>query len=155
MLINYLHIFFMSMVPVIELRGSVVYSQYLGLPIVPSLIVCILGNLLPMPFVYLFERKLLIWGQDKKIIGGICSFLLNKGEAAGRKISEKASRRGLFLALMLFVGIPLPGTGAWTGTLAGSILDVGIKYTIASVTLGVILAGIIMMSASALGFSLI
>ena len=155
MLINYLKIFLISMVPIVELRGAVLYSQYLELPIIQSYIVCIIGNMIPVPFVYFFARKLLMWGSDKAVIGGVCRFLLNKGEAAGAKLTEKASRRGTFLALLLFVGIPLPGTGAWTGTLAASILDMGIKHTAGAVMLGVLLAGIIMMSAGVLGFSLL
>ena len=143
------------MVPVVELRGAILYSQYMNLPIVQSYIVCILGNMIPVPFVYLFARKLLVWGSDKPLIRKVCEFLLNKGESAGRKLTEKASRRGTFLALLLFVGIPLPGTGAWTGTLAASILDMGIKHTAAAVMLGVLLAGIIMMTAGVLGFNLL
>ena len=143
------------MVPIVELRGAVLYSQYLDLPVVPSYIVCILGNMLPVPFVYLFARKFLSWGSDKSIIGPVCRFLMNKGESAGQKLTEKASRRGTFLALLLFVGIPLPGTGAWTGTLAASILDMGPKHTAGAVMLGVLLAGIIMMTAGVLGFSLL
>ena len=152
---NYIKIFLISMVPIVELRGAVLYSQYLELPILPSYIVCIIGNMIPVPFIYFFARKLLVWGSDKPIIGPICRFLLNKGENAGRKLTEKASRRGTFIALLLFVGIPLPGTGAWTGTLAASILDMGIKHTAGAVMLGVLLAGVIMMSAGVLGFSVL
>lgn len=154
-MINYLKIFFISMIPIIELRGAILYSQYLELPIIQSYIVCILGNMIPVPFIYFFARKILIWGRDKKIIGPIFNFLYEKGESAGKKLTEKASRRGTFIALLLFVGIPLPGTGAWTGTLAASILDMGIKHTAGAVMLGVLLAGIIMMTAGVLGFSLL
>ena len=143
------------MIPLIELRGAVLYSQYLEMPIITSYIVCALGNIIPMPFVYFFARKILKWGEDKKIIGGACRFLYEKGERAGRKLTEKAGRRGTFLALLLFVGIPLPGTGAWTGTLGASILDIGIKHTFLAVTLGVLLAGAIMMTAGFLGFNLL
>ncbi len=145
----------MSMLPVIELRGAMLYSQFLELPIIPSYIVCIIGNMIPVPFIYFFARKLLSWGSEKPLIGTLCRILLQNGEKAGRKVTEKASRRGTFLALLLFVGIPLPGTGAWTGTLAASILDMGIKHTAGAVTLGVLLAGIIMMTAGVLGFSLL
>ncbi|MBP3815361.1 MAG: small multi-drug export protein [Firmicutes bacterium] len=154
-MLNYLKIFFMSMVPIIELRGAVIYSQYLELPIVTSYLVCILGNMLPVPFIYFFARKILLWGRNKPVIGKVFEFIYQKGEMAGQKLTEKASRRGTFLALLLFVGIPLPGTGAWTGTLAASILDMGIKHTAAAVMLGVLMAGIIMMTAGVLGFSLI
>ena len=103
--------------------------------------------MLPVPIIYFFARKVLVWGSDKKFIGKFFTWCLEKGEKAGKKLQAKAGR-GLFWALLLFVGIPLPGTGAWTGTLAASFLDMGIKSTAAAVSLGVILAGIIMGIAS-------
>jgi len=154
MLVNYVKIFLISMVPLIELRGAIPVSQFMGLPIIPSYIVCILGNMVPVPFIYLFARKVLEWGKDKPVIGKFFTFCLEKGEKGGKKLTAKAGR-GLFIALMLFVGIPLPGTGAWTGTLAASILDMDFKQTVAAVMLGVLLAGVIMMTASALGFALV
>lgn len=135
------------MVPLIELRGAIPVSQAMQLPIIPSYVISIIGNMLPVPFIYLFARKFLEWGQDKKVIGGICTFFLTKGTAAGEKLQSKAGR-GIFVALLLFVGIPLPGTGAWTGTLAASLLDMKFKDTVIAVTLGVLLAGLIMMAAS-------
>ena len=132
------------MVPLIELRGAIPVSQALQMPIVPSYIVCIM---LPVPIIYLFARKFLEWGQDKKVIGGICRFFLVKGTAAGEKMQAKAGR-GIFIALLLFVGVPLPGTGAWTGTLAASLLDMRFRDTVIAVMLGVLLAGLIMMAAS-------
>ena len=146
--------FFISMVPLIELRGAIPYSQFLGLPILPSYAICIIGNMLPVPIIYLFARKVLEWGEDKPFIGGTFHFFLEKGKNAGEKLTTNAGR-GIFIGLLLFVGIPLPGTGAWTGTLAASILDMDFKSTITAVMLGVLLAGVIMMSASALGFSLV
>ncbi|MBQ1505287.1 MAG: small multi-drug export protein [Erysipelotrichales bacterium] len=151
---NYIKIFFISMVPLIELRGAIPVSQYLGMPVIPSYIVCILGNMVPVPFIFLFARKVLEWGKDKKYIGKIFTFFLEKGKKAGDKLTAKAGK-GLFLALLLFVGIPIPGTGAWTGTLGASILDMDFKSATLAVMLGVLLAGIIMMVASYLGFSLI
>ena len=147
MLKNYLWIFFISMLPLIELRGAVPVSQALGLPLLTSYIVCIVGNMLPVPFIYLFARRFLEWGANKKFIGKICAFFLIKGEKGGRKLKEKAGR-GLFVALTLFVGIPIPGTGAWTGTLAASLLDMNFKDTVAAVTAGVLIAGLIMGLAS-------
>jgi len=135
------------MVPLIELRGAIPVSQALQMPIVPSYIVCIIGNMLPVPIIYLFARRFLEWGQDKKVIGGICRFFLIKGTAAGEKLQSKAGR-GIFLALLLFVGIPIPGTGAWTGTLAASLLGMRFRDTVIAVMLGVLLAGLIMMAAS-------
>ena len=135
------------MVPLIELRGAIPVSQALQLPIIPSYVICIIGNMLPVPIIYLFARKFLEWGQDKKAIGGICRFFLIKGTAAGEKIQSKAGK-GIFIALLLFVGIPLPGTGAWTGTLAASLLGIPFRNTVIAVMLGVILAGLIMMAGS-------
>ncbi|MBQ1305755.1 MAG: small multi-drug export protein [Erysipelotrichales bacterium] len=151
---NYIKLFLISMVPLVELRGAIPYSQYLGLPVLPSYIVCIIGNMLPVPFIYLFARKILEWGKDKPVIGKFFTFCLEKGKKAGDKLTAK-SGRGLFLALLLFVGIPIPGTGAWTGTLGASILDMDFKSATMAVMLGVLLAGVIMMTASYLGFSLI
>ena len=139
MLTKYLWVFFVSMVPLVELRGSY--------------IVAIIGNMLPVPVIYLFARKVLVWGADKPVIGKFFSWCLEKGEKGGKKLQEKAGR-GLFIALLLFVGIPLPGTGAWTGTLAASILDMDFKSTIIAVMLGVLLAGIIMMVLSVAGFGM-
>ena len=151
---KYFYIAFISMVPLIELRGAIPVSQGLGLPIIPSYIVCIIANMLPVPVIYLFARKVLVWGCDKPVIGGFFTWCLEKGEKGGRKLQEKAGR-SLFVALMLFVGVPLPGTGAWTGTLAASILDMDFKSTVVAVMLGVVLAGVIMMVVSFLGFSLV
>ena len=153
MLKSYLWIFFISMVPLIELRGAIPVSQVMGLPIVPSFIVCIIGNMLPVPIIYLFARKVLEWGGDKPVIGKVFPFCLEKGEKGGKKLQAKAGR-GLFVALLLFVGIPIPGTGAWTGTLAASILDMDFKSTVAAAMCGVLLAGIIMMVVSLLGVNI-
>ncbi len=153
MLKDYLKIFFVSMVPLVELRGAIPISQLLQLPVVPSFIVCIIGNMLPVPIIYLFARKVLIWGSDKPVIGKFFSWCLKKGEKGGKKLQEKAGK-GLFIALLLFVGIPLPGTGAWTGTLAASILDMDFKSTVMAAMLGVLLAGIIMMTVSLMGVSI-
>ncbi len=147
MFLKYLWIFFISMVPLIELRGAIPVSQALGLPIIPSYAVCIIGNMIPVPVIFLFARRFLEWGQDKKYIDKICQFFLIKGSDAGKKLKAKAGRT-LFVALFLFVGIPLPGTGAWTGTLAASLLDMDFKETVIAVTLGVLFAGVIMMALS-------
>ena len=153
MLTKYLWVFFVSMVPLVELRGSIIISQGLQLPVLSSYIVAIIGNMLPVPVIYLFARKVLVWGADKPMIGKFFSWCLEKGEKGGKKLQAKAGR-GLFIALLLFVGIPLPGTGAWTGTLAASILDMDFKSTIIAVMLGVLLAGIIMMVLSVAGFGM-
>ena len=132
---KYLIVFLISMVPLIELRGAIPYAVGFGLPIVPSIIVAVIGNMLPVPFIFLFARRILEWGKDKRYIGRVFTWCLEKGEKGGEKLKAKAGS-GLYIALLLFVGIPLPGTGAWTGTLAASML------------LGVLLAGAIMLLAS-------
>ena len=148
----YLICFLMSMVPVVELRGAMVYAVVVeGLPEIPALLVCVAGNMLPIPFIYFFARKLLQWGAKKRYVGKICRVFLDKGERGGNKLVKKAGRGGLFVALLLFVGIPLPGTGAWTGALGASFLNMGFKSTVASVSLGLVIAGVIMGAASALG----
>ena len=148
MLKKYLYIFLISMVPLIELRGAIPVSQGFQLPLLQSYIVCVIGNMLPVPVIYLFARKVLEWGKDKKYIGKFFTFCIEKGHKGGEKLKEKAGR-GLFVALLLFVGIPLRGTGAWTGTLAASFLDMGFKKSVIAVLLGVLLAGVIMGIASA------
>ena len=144
---KYLLVFLVSMGPLIELRGAVPIglSTWMGdpLPILPLYIVCILGNMLPVPIIFFFARKVLVWGADKKFIGKFFKFCLEKGEKGGKKLQEKAGR-GLYWALFLFVGIPLPGTGAWTGTLAASLLDMDFKKSVIAIIAGVVLAGIIM-----------
>ena len=140
---KYLWVFLISMVPIIELRGAIPVAVGMGLPLIPSYIICIIGKMLPVPFIYFFARKVLIWGSDKPVIGKFFTFCLEKGEKGGKKLQAKAGR-GLFVALLLFVGIPLPGTGAWTGTLAASLLDMDFKSSVVAVMCGVLLAGVIM-----------
>ena len=142
-MLNYIIVFLISVVPLVELRGAVPYAITMGLPVLPSYIIAIIGNMLPMPFIFFFARKVLEWGKDKPIIGGFFTFCLEKGHKGGEKLKEKAGN-SLYLALFLFVGIPIPGTGAWTGTLAASILDMDFKKSVKAVISGVILAGIIM-----------
>ena len=151
MLPKYLTVFLVSMVPLIELRGAIPIALGMGLPTLPAYILCVIGNMLPVPFIYFFARKVLIWGADKKYIGKFFTVCLEKGEKAGKKLAGTAGRGGLFVALLLFVGIPLPGTGAWTGALGASFLNMGFKSTVASVSLGVVIAGIIMAVVSAFG----
>lgn len=147
-MIHYLIIFLISMVPLIELRGAIPYAVGFieaGEPLKLWLcyVIAIVGNMLPVPIIFFFARKVLEWGKDKKFIGKFFTFCLEKGHKGGAKLQEKAGK-GLFWALLLFVGIPIPGTGAWTGTLAASILDMDFKKSVIAVMLGVILAGVIM-----------
>ena len=143
-IVKYLLVFLISMVPIVELRGAIPIAESLGLNIFIYYPVAIIGNMLPVPIIYLFARKVLEWGKDKKIIGKFFTWCLEKGEKGGEKLKKTAGNKGIFFALLLFVGIPLPGTGAWTGTLAASFLNLDFKTSITAVTLGVLLAGIIM-----------
>lgn len=140
---KYLIVFFVSMIPIIELRGSIPYAVGFGLPLLPSYIIAIIGNMIPVPFIFLFARKVLVWGSTKKYIGKFFTWCLKKGEKGGEKLKQSAGK-GLYIALLIFVGIPLPGTGAWTGTLAASLLNMDFKKSTLAVMGGVILAGIIM-----------
>lgn len=142
--VKYLITFFISMVPIVELRGAIPIAESLGLNIFIYYPVAIIGNILPVPIIYLFARKVLEWGKDKKLTKKFFTWCLEKGEKGGEKLKKSAGNSGIFWALLLFVGIPLPGTGAWTGTLAASFLNLDFKTSISAVALGVILAGIIM-----------
>ena len=147
LILKYILVFVISMIPLIELRGAIPIglSSILGgpLPTLPLYIVCIIANMLPVPLIFFFARKVLEWGADKKFIGKFFTFCLEKGEKAGKKLQEKTGY-GLYIALFLFVGVPLPGTGAWTGTLASSFLDMDFKKSSIAIMSGVVLAGIIM-----------
>jgi len=144
---KYFWVFFISMVPLIEIRGSIPYAlaqieMGYDLNFVLCCIIAVIGNMLPVTFIFFFARKVLEWGKDKKIIGKFFTWCLEKGHKGGAKLEEKAGK-GLYWALFLFVGIPLPGTGAWTGTLAASILDMDFKKSVLAIIGGVLLAGVI------------
>lgn len=152
MLLKWLIVFVISMVPLIELRGAIPIAVGFGLPTIPAVLLCAVGNMLPVPIIYLFARRFLIWGLDKPYINGICHFFHDKGEQAGAKLAgSKYGKYGLMVALIAFVGIPLPGTGAWTGTLGASFLNMGAKETAVSVSAGVCIAAAIMVTVSLLG----
>ncbi len=145
--------FLVSMVPLIEIRGGIPIALATGVNPVLAYAICIVGNMLPVPIIFFFARKVLEWGKDKKYIGKFFTFCLEKGHKGGQKLL--AGKKGAYIALMLFVGIPLPGTGAWTGTLAASILDLDFKKSTAAVMCGVVLAGIIMGVLSMFGINLL
>ena len=147
---KYLWILFISMLPLVEIRGAVPVAVLSGLPIIPSCIVSVIGNLIPVPFIFLFARRILEWGKDKKYIGRLFTWFLEKGQKGGKKLEEKAGK-GLYWALFLFVGIPVPGTGAWTGMLAASILNMDFKKSTVATLAGVLLAGAIVLAAALLG----
>ncbi len=141
------------MVPLVELRGAIPFAEgyYAANPaefnIILAYILIMIGNMIPVPIIFFFARKVLEWGKDKKVIGKFFTFCLEKGEKGGEKLLSKA-KGGVYLALLLFVGIPIPGTGAWTGTLAASILDMDFKKSVLAVIGGVLMAGVIMMALS-------
>lgn len=144
LIVKYLIVFVISMIPIVELRGAIPIAETLGLDIFWYYPIAIIGNILPVPFIYLFARKVLEWGKDKKLTKKFFTWCLEKGDKGGQKLKESAGNNGIFWALLIFVGIPLPGTGAWTGTLAASFLNLDFKTSISAVTLGVLLAGVIM-----------
>ncbi|MCS4487894.1 COG2426 family protein [Streptococcus sciuri] len=152
---NYLITLLVSMVPLIELRGAVPYAIATGIPYWQALVIGVIGNMLPVPIIFFFARRVLEWGADKPIVGAFFTWCLKKGHSGGQKLERVAGERGIFIALLLFVGIPIPGTGAWTGTLAASILDWNFKKSIIAVMLGVILAGLIMGTIALLGLKAI
>ena len=127
MIIKYLIVFLVSMIPLIELRGAVPFglSQLLGepLPLLPLYITCIIGNMLPVPFIFFFARKVLVWGADKKIIGKFFRFCLEKGEKGGKKLQATAGR-GLYFALFFFVCISLSGIGVLVWKFVASFFDI-------------------------------
>ena len=159
---NYLYVFLIAMVPLIELRGAIPVAYALKATTSPELniflcyIIIAIGNMLPVPFIFFFARKVLEWGKDVKLkfFSKFCHWCLEKGEKGGQKLQAKAGR-GLYWALVLFVGIPLPGTGAWTGTLAASFLDMDFKKSVLAVIGGIILASVIVGVVCALGFGAI
>lgn len=154
---QYIACFIVSMIPLIELRGAIPVAYIFeglnpdGFNLLMGYVIIAIGNMIPVPIIFFFARKVLEWGADKPVIGKFFSFCLEKGHKGGEKLQSKAGR-GLFVALMLFVGIPLPGTGAWTGTLAASILDMKFKDSIIAVICGVALAGVIVGLICTLGF---
>ena len=154
---DYLYIFLIAMVPIVELRGAIPVAYTLkattspDLNILLSYIVIAIGNMIPVPFIFFFARRILEWGKDKKVIGKFFTWCLKQGEKGGQKLQAKAGR-GLYFALLLFVGIPLPGTGAWTGTLAASFLDMDFKKSVLAVIGGVVLASVIVGVLCTLGF---
>ena len=141
--------FFISMLPIVELRAGLPYGIALGLPYPAALVAAVLGNMVPVPFIILFIRK--IFAFLKKHIKPLGS-LVDKLEARAQDKAELVHKYEL-LGLMILVAIPLPGTGAWTGTLAASLLDMGFKESVLACMGGVILAGIIMGTLSLLGVS--
>lgn len=147
-----LAVFFVSMVPLVELRGAIpiAVALNLGIPEWAILIAAIIGNIIPVPIIFFFARKILEWGSKCKwkTFKKFCNFCLKKGEKGGQKLLQKTGNYGTYFALFLFVAIPIPGTGAWTGTLAASILNLDFKKTMVAIIAGILVAGVFMLAAS-------
>ena len=131
--------FLMSMLPIIELRGGIIYSAARGIPFLTSFIVCFLGNILPIPFILLFIRRILRFLENFKLT----ERLVKRIEGRAHAKSAKVQKYQLF-GLLLIVAIPLPGTGAWTGSLVAALMDLRIKNSFPVITFGVLVAGLIM-----------
>lgn len=136
---KYLAVLLLSMVPIIELRGAIPLGEVLGLPFIPTFLVSFVGNMIPIPFILLFIRKIFEWMKvHMKRLGGLVQKMEEKAERGGEKI-KKYEKWGLFI----FVAIPLPGTGGWTGALAAAFLNMKFKDALVSITAGVFSAGVI------------
>ena len=139
MLKNYLMVFFVSMVPVIELRGAIPIGLGMGLPALPTYLVCVLGNMLPVPFIILFIRQIFAWmRRHMPKLDGLVTRMEKKAEKNRAAVEKYA-----FWGLAILVAIPLPGTGAWTGALVAALMDIRIKHAFPVIGAGVIMAGII------------
>lgn len=136
-------IFIVSLLPIVELRGGLIAAALLGVEWYVALPICVVGNMLPIPFILLFIRKVFDWLKKIKCLQAT----IVKLEAKTRKKGEKIQKKRL-IGLVIFVGIPLPGTGAWTGALAADLLDIRIKHSLPAIALGVIIAGAIMLTVS-------
>lgn len=137
--------FIVSMIPVVELRGAIPVGAVFGLPVWEAALISIIGNMIPVPFIIAFIRVVFDW--MRKHIKCTVKFI-DKLEARASKKAEGV-KTGEFIGLLLFVGIPLPGTGAWTGALIAAMLNMRMKQALPSIFLGVILAGVIMSLATA------
>lgn len=140
LIIDYLKIFAMSMVPVLELRGALIWAAADGLNPVLSYIVCVIGNTLPVPFLIMFVRPIFEWMKKRT------AWMRNIAEKLEAKAHDKAEtiKKYEMLGLFLFVAIPLPGTGAWTGSLIAAVLGMRVKHSFPMILLGVLTAGVIM-----------
>jgi len=134
-----IYIALVSMIPLIELRGAIPLGAALGLSALSTYIVAVLGNLIPIPFILWFARPIMAWIKKTKLLKPIADKLENKTLKNKDKIMKYSA-----LGLFIFVAIPLPGTGAWSGALAAALMDMRFKYAFPSITLGVVTAGLIM-----------
>ncbi len=136
---NELIIFLISLLPVLELRGGMIAAKLLQVDFLRAFVICYIGNILPIPFILLFIRKIFQFLRDKKGF----SKLIEKLEIRSMRKSEKV-KRWRDWGLLLFVAIPLPGTGGWTGALIAALTDIRIKRSLPIIAVGILIAGIIM-----------
>lgn len=132
-------IFIISMVPILELRGGLLAASLLKVPITAAIPICVVGNIIPIPFILLFIRQIFKWLKKVRFFRGFIEKLERR--AMGKSDSIKKYE---FLGLMLFVGIPLPGTGAWTGSLIAALLEIDVKKAVLAELLGLVIATVIM-----------
>lgn len=132
-------VFIISMIPILELRGGLIVSQLLQIPITTAIPLCIIGNIIPIPFILLFIKQIFKWMKKIKLFRGLIEKLENRAMSKSDNIKKYE-----FWGLVLFVGIPLPGTGAWTGSLIAALLDVDFKKAILAELLGIAIATVIM-----------
>ncbi len=135
-----LTVFFLSMVPLLELRGAIPAGWAAGLEWYVSYTVCVIGNIIPVPFILLFIRAIFDFMKKR---GGKLESIAVWFESKGAKKSDKVTKYATF-GLFLFVAIPLPGTGAWMGSLIAALMNMRLKHSLISITLGVLCAGLIM-----------
>ena len=149
MLLKLLLVMLIAMFPLVELRGAIPIAASMNLPVAPSLIAAMIGNIIPMPLIFLFGRSLLDKGSKtkSKIVRDYCKWCIEKGNKASEKLQTKTNDN-IYIALIMFVGIPLPGTGAWTGMLAATFLNLDYKKSLVAICGGTFLAGVIMMAIS-------
>ena len=136
-------VFIISLMPILELRGGLIAAALLNLSPLKSYIICMIGNILPVPFILLLITKILNWMRNSRHFNRIANWLDKKVEKHKGQIEKYG-----YLGVVLFVGIPLPGTGAWTGSLIASVLEMDKKKTFIAVCIGVVMASIIMMIVS-------
>lgn len=136
-------VFVISMVPLLELRGGIIAAALLNIPIAKAIPICLMGNIVPIPFILLFIKPIFKWMKGTKLFKPMVEKIESKSMAKSDKIQKYE-----FWGLVLFVGIPLPGTGAWTGALLACLLDIKMKKAVPAIFLGLLLATTIMCTVS-------
>ena len=135
-----LTVFILSMMPIIELRGGLVAAKMLGVDLLPAMLICFIGTILPTPFILLFINKIFDWMRNTRFVK-----LVDRMEAKGRSKFAQIEKYKTF-GLLIFVAIPLPGTGAWTGALVAALLDIRLRHAFPAILLGVLIAGLLILT---------